>query len=317
MAKYRMVRTDFWKNPIVLEEMTPEDKYFYLYLLTNSNTTQTGIYKITKKQMAFDLGYSIEGVHSLMERFINHHKVIRYNPETRELAIKNWGKDNLNKAGKPVMDCIFTELKEIEDTSLIQYVSESIKKQEIRSLYESFCQQEEMFTNKKDIVQDEDDTYLDSDIGELEDVIPTGYMIVGQKQQPQSINPSIENDLDIEKLYQHDHETKDVKEIIEFWDAIGFGLTNMNEKQQLLSWLDDSRFLQPKAVILKAMNIAFANNNRRLIYVDGILKNWENESLLTVEEIDSYQENQKFALKQRQSIQSFPVGRDTPDGFVL
>ena len=30
MAKYRMVRTEFWKNPIVLEEMTPEDKYFYL-----------------------------------------------------------------------------------------------------------------------------------------------------------------------------------------------------------------------------------------------------------------------------------------------
>jgi hypothetical protein len=135
MAKFRMVRTDFWKNPIVLEEMTPEDKYFYLYLLTNSNTTQIGIYKITKKQIAFDLGYSIEGVHSLMERFIHHHKVIRYNPETRELAIKNWGKDNLHKAGKPVMDCIFSELKEVEDTSLIQYVSEPIEKQEIRSLF--------------------------------------------------------------------------------------------------------------------------------------------------------------------------------------
>lgn len=29
MAKYRMVRTDFWKNPIVSDEMTTEDKYFY------------------------------------------------------------------------------------------------------------------------------------------------------------------------------------------------------------------------------------------------------------------------------------------------
>lgn len=100
MAKYRMVRTDFWKNPIVLEEMTPEDKYIYLYLLTNPHTTQIGIYRITKKQMAFDLGYSIESVQSLMERFIEHHKLVRYNPETRELAIKNWGKDNLRKGGK-------------------------------------------------------------------------------------------------------------------------------------------------------------------------------------------------------------------------
>lgn len=139
MAKYRMVRTDFWKNPIALEEMTPEDKYFSLYLLTNSNTTQIGIYRMTMKQMAFDLGYSIETVQSLMERFIEHHKLIRYNPITRELAIKNWGKDNLQKGGKPVMDCIKTELKDVEDTSLISYVAEAITKEEIRSLYESFC----------------------------------------------------------------------------------------------------------------------------------------------------------------------------------
>jgi hypothetical protein len=148
MEKYRMIRTDFWKNPIVSEEFTPEDKFFCLYLLTNPQTTQIGIYKITKKQMAFDLGYSIESVHSLMERFINHHKLIRYNPETRELAIKNWGKDNLHKGGKPVMDCIFSELKDVEDLSLIQYVSESIQIQEIRSLYESFCKQEEMIYGK-------------------------------------------------------------------------------------------------------------------------------------------------------------------------
>ncbi|MEH7495165.1 replication protein [Neobacillus niacini] len=117
MAKYRIVPTDFWKNPIVLEEMTTEDKYFYLYLLTNSQTTPIGIYKITKKQMVFDLGYSIEQVDSLIERFINHHKLIRYNPETMELAINNWGGNNLYKAGYSDMDCIFTE--EDEDNSLI------------------------------------------------------------------------------------------------------------------------------------------------------------------------------------------------------
>jgi hypothetical protein len=50
-AKYRMVRTDFWKDLIVPEAMTTEDKYFYLYLLTNPNTTQIGVYQITKKPM--------------------------------------------------------------------------------------------------------------------------------------------------------------------------------------------------------------------------------------------------------------------------
>ena len=42
--------------PKVMEEMTPEDKYFYLYLLTNPCTNMIGVYRIVKKQMAFDLG---------------------------------------------------------------------------------------------------------------------------------------------------------------------------------------------------------------------------------------------------------------------
>ncbi|WP_299092254.1 DnaD domain protein [uncultured Metabacillus sp.] len=318
MAKYRMVRTDFWKNPIVLEEMIPEDKYFYLYLLTNPHTTQIGIYRITKKQMAFDLGYSIESVHSLMERFIRHHKLIRYNPETRELAIKNWGKDNLHKGGKPVMDCIFFELNEVEDASLIRYVSEGIQKEEIRSLYESFCS----VVN----YQDEVDTYPDTECDEDDDTFMRRDTIRAQKekqkekekqqQKEKAFNPNIENNPDIADQSQN-QQTKDVKEIIEFWDNNGFGFSNVNGKQQLLAWLDDSSFLQPKDVIFKAMTIACANNKRRLNYVVGILKNWENESLLTVEEIDSYQENQTPIHKLKQTTEPFPAGRAIPSGFEL
>lgn len=312
MAKFRMIHIDFWKNPIVLEEMSPEDKLFYLYLLTNANTTQIGIYKITKKQMSFDLGFSMESVQIVMDRFIHHHKVIRYNPETRELAIRNWGKDNLYKAGKPVMDCITSELKEVEDTSLIQYVLEPIQKQEIRSLYLSFCKQVRMVNIKEDINQDEDDTYLDSNLEELDDVNSTRQI---ENQQQKALDQDIENNSDMGYPLQQNQ--NDVKEIIEFWDSNGFGFTNVSAKQQLLVWLDDSSFLQPKEMILKAMNIACANNKRRLSYVIGILKNWENESLLTIEEFDSYHENQKPVLKQGKSTQSFPAGRAIPDGFEL
>jgi hypothetical protein len=56
------------------------------------------------------------------------------------------------------------------------------------------------------------------------------------KQQDSSSYTAIENPV---------KKTEDVKEIVEFWDANGFGFTNVNAKQQLLSWLDDSRFLQP------------------------------------------------------------------------
>lgn len=57
------------------------------------------------------------------------------------------------------MDCIFSELKEVDDHSMIQYVSESISKQEIHSLYESFCKQEEIFFSEEVKEDDEMSTY--------------------------------------------------------------------------------------------------------------------------------------------------------------
>lgn len=65
------------------------------------------------------------------------------------------------------------------------------------------------------------------------------------------------------------------------------------------------------------MNIACANNKRKLNYVVGILKNWENESLLSVEEIDSSNEIQKSTLSKRQFSESPPEGRAIPSGFIL
>jgi hypothetical protein len=187
MAKYRMVTTDFWKSPIVLEEMTPEDKIFYLFLLTNPETTQTGIYKITKLELAFYLGYSIETIHMLMERFTKQHKLILYNSETREIAIKNWGKFNLHRGGKPIMDCLISELKEVEDTSLIRYVLEMIDRPEIRSLYESFCSKEDIYTAEEMVNQDVNNTYVHTEYEELVDT----------SMEQQVLNPEVENHPDM------------------------------------------------------------------------------------------------------------------------
>jgi DnaD/phage-associated family protein len=225
--------------------------------------------------------------------------LIRYNPETRELAIKTWGDTNFDKAGKPMMDCILSELKNVRDSSLIPFVLESVQKMEFRNLYESFCKIEE-FTSSKEVNElDENNTY-----------------IAPQWKAPEatfSNCPSIDRQEDKEE----ENQQVDVKEIIEFWDKNGFGYTNVNAKEQLLSWLDDSGFLHPKAVILKALNIACANNKRRLSYVVGILKNWQNESLLSVEEIDDYQENQKTVSKYKKATESVPGGRYIPRGFDL
>ena len=50
----RVIDTSFWTDDKVVDLFSPEDRYFFLYLMTNPHTTQLGIYAINKKYMAFD-----------------------------------------------------------------------------------------------------------------------------------------------------------------------------------------------------------------------------------------------------------------------
>ena len=119
MAKFRQIQTSFWSNTYIQEEMTAEDKYFYLYLMTNEFTTQIGIYSITKKQMAFDLGYSMESVKALLQRFETYHKLIKYDVESRELILLKWAENNLNIGGKPVQDLIKKEIEQVKNKDFL------------------------------------------------------------------------------------------------------------------------------------------------------------------------------------------------------
>ena len=121
MAIKRLVDTSFWTDGKV-DEFTPEDKYFMLYLLTNPFTTQLGIYEISIKQAAFQMGYSIEAVQALIERFENKYHMIIFSKETSEIAIKNFLRHSIVKGGKPVEDCIRKEMLKVKNRSLIDTV---------------------------------------------------------------------------------------------------------------------------------------------------------------------------------------------------
>ena len=121
MGVKRIVDTAFWTDGKV-EEFTPEDKYFMLYLLTNPHTTQLGIYEISVKRAAYEMGYSMDAVRALIERFEKVHGVVFFSKETNEIAIKNFLRHSVVKGGKPVEDCILADLAKVKDRSLIAKV---------------------------------------------------------------------------------------------------------------------------------------------------------------------------------------------------
>ena len=129
MGIKRIVDTSFWTDPST-EDFTPEDKYFMVYILTNPFTTQLGIYGLSVKNAAFQLGYSIESVQNLINRFENKYGIIIYSKDTKEIAIKNFLRHSIIKGGAPVRDCLITELKKVKNKELIAEVFAHIKSDE-------------------------------------------------------------------------------------------------------------------------------------------------------------------------------------------
>lgn len=124
----RPIDTGFWEDAKVVDQFTPEDKYFFLYLLTNPHTSQVGIYRLPYKIAAFELGYSVEAVKSLLDRFENRYHVIAFSKDNQEVAVLNALKHNIVKGGKPVIDCIKSELQQVKSASLISTVNKHLQR---------------------------------------------------------------------------------------------------------------------------------------------------------------------------------------------
>ena len=121
IAEYRYVHTRFWEDPNMLE-LTWEQKYFYLYLITNPKSSQCGISEFPLKLVIAHTGFNKEKILELIDMFENKLKKIKYNPETNEIAIKNWGKYNYLADNIKVKKHIESEFKKVKDIRLIEFV---------------------------------------------------------------------------------------------------------------------------------------------------------------------------------------------------
>ena len=119
MALYRLVHTSFWEDTKVQDEMTPIDKYFMLYLLTNPHANQIGCFEISKRQMTNETGLDLETINKLLGKFEDELKLINYSMDTKEIFIKNWNKYNWTLSPK-VKTCIEKELKGIKSVEFVE-----------------------------------------------------------------------------------------------------------------------------------------------------------------------------------------------------
>ena len=116
MAVYRHIHINYWQDGFVLD-LTPEERYFYIYLMTNSKTSQCGIYELHRRIIETETGYNRETIEKLINRFEEYEKIV-YSEETQEIFLKNWIKHNKVVSPK-VKKCIEKELSNVKSRELI------------------------------------------------------------------------------------------------------------------------------------------------------------------------------------------------------
>ncbi len=163
MAVYRNVQVNFWQDEFILD-LTPEERYFYIYLLTGTKTKQCGIYVLPKRVAELETGYNMETVEKLLNRFVEYGKIL-YDAETKELYIINWLHYNpiLNTN---VEKCVLRELKTVKNKEFIHMFLRKCLEEEwkIPLLLQHFGMPEEEDTSSlQEVVEEIEDMEVEED----------------------------------------------------------------------------------------------------------------------------------------------------------
>ena len=173
MALYRNIHLSFWQDTKVTDDFTPEDRYFYLYLLTNPHTNLCGCYEISIKQMANEMGYDVKKVGKLIDRFSFTHNLIRYARSEREILIFHWSKYNWTsseKFRKPLLQ----EIQNVKTDDFREYLLKLFDGENVKYGIDTVSGKEEYSINTNCMDTTDTDSITDADnniLPEIKEII--------------------------------------------------------------------------------------------------------------------------------------------------
>ncbi|MGK4184958.1 DnaD domain protein [Pediococcus pentosaceus] len=282
MSVFRQIQTTYWED-VYVEDLKPEKKLLFLYLLTNTHTKQCGVYEISIRAISIDTGLSKEDVKKVMDQLIEAGK-IQYNDANKEIYIVNWLKYNSAKSPKvaSLVD------KEIKDIKTPEFESEVIMRCKelgypIKTKYKP-----------KDTVSIEYGYGMDSlSIQERNNN--------NNKNNNNNHNNNQNNNAGEQATTAND---SPVQKLIENYQN-NFGVVNPTIFQTIEADCSDFGY----ELVEEAMKRA-AVDNKGYRYAQGILKNWEKKNIKTLEDVKA--EDVAFANRQKGGRK--PVQRETlPD----
>lgn len=210
--KYSNLSMSFWTDSKIDDDFTPEDKYFFLYLLSNPHTSVTGCYEISMKQMERETGYNTDTITRLIQRMQDVHKVIKYDQETKEVLIVNWYKYNWTKSENLIKSVI----------RVAQFIKSSdFKKYVLDMVFIRYGYRMETSDSESDSESDSDtDTDTDSDTDTDTDT-DSECMAAAEPRRPRSQfkPPSVD---EVRAYCQERKNSIDPQRFVDFYTANGW-----------------------------------------------------------------------------------------------
>ena len=260
MAVYRHIHINYWQDGFVLD-LTPEEKYFYIYLMTNSKTSQCGIYELHRRIIETETGYNRETVEKLLNRFGEYEKIV-YCEETQEIFLKNWIKHNKVVSPK-VKKCIEKELS-------------NIKSKELINLFLKECDRYGYSIDTSNINFDMGMDRVSIPIPEVESNSEYGY---GEKEKEK------QKEKKEEKEKQKEEEpTYSVGRFKNLYEQ-NIGLIN----GIVAEWLFEISELIDYELFKRAIEIATDKGKCNKGYVAGIIKQWLDNNIRSYDDLKAYE----------------------------
>lgn len=269
MAKYRQLHTDFWNDGFVMD-LTPEEKYFYLYLMTNPHAAQCGIYELPKRIIETQTGYNRETVDKLLSRFAEYKK-IHYCDETKEIIIINWIK--FNQPSSPnAIKCVNRELKSVKNKKFISILYDLCNNLNL-DLDKLFHGMEDLVINLSKVKSEKVEKELD-------------LKETGKENEDYNIEKDLKSS------------EQNINDVIDIFKDNIHTLTPM-EYKKIIKWGKDYNC----NVIVLAIEEAVNRNVKNIRYIEKILENWKAQGVNTPEEVRAYR--QEWENRKRNKTDSF------------
>lgn len=288
----RIVNTNFWTDMQVIEQYSIEDKYFYLYLMTNGKTTQVGIYPLPIKVISFETGFTTEVVKVLLDRFENDYKQIQYSEKTQEVTVLHSLKHTIIKGGKPVTDLLEKELSRVNDVSLILETYEVMEEfwtmskrkydQTVKDCFLNELANRGYYDNEKekDKEIDDENQNVNQNVNDNEESWDTNRSTVDNSQKMDVFINHI-------KAMKPDLQTEiNLGNILNLYYECLFGQIDPSVVSRLNSW----ERKMPKLLILEALTRS-VNANNPLYYANSIIENWFINGVDNFERLNKYDQH--------------------------